>query len=96
MVMAWATNLFVFVGNKVDAGREVIDTKKREVSTISSAQKESSYLPGLLASKVEDSDLSIGHTTVEARLGVRLVFAITVASCWATCHFCGSSSGCCC
>lgn len=27
---------------------------------------------GLLAAKIEDTDLRVGHTTVEARLGVRL------------------------
>lgn len=45
--------LFVLVGNEVDAERELIDTST-------------------LAAKVEDSDLGVGNTTVEARLGVRL------------------------
>jgi hypothetical protein len=62
--------LFVLVGDEVNAGGEVIDT-------------------GLLPAQVEDSYLSIGHTTVEARLGVRLVLAVTVASGWAACHCSG-------
>lgn len=40
-----------------------------------------------LAAEVEDSDLGVWHTTVEARLGVRLVLAVAVATRWTTGHF---------
>jgi len=39
-----------------------------------------------LASKIEDTDLRIGHTPVEPRLGVGLVLAVTVATCGPTTH----------
>ena len=45
--------LFIFVGDHVDAEREFIDVRT-------------------LAAKVEDTDLGIGDTTVEAGFGVRL------------------------
>jgi acyl dehydratase len=45
--------LFIFVGDKVDAEREVIDGRT-------------------LSAKVEDSNLGVGHTTVESRLRIRL------------------------
>jgi len=41
---------------------------------------------GLLTSEVEDSDLGIRDTTAVAGLGVWLVLAITVASCWTSSH----------
>jgi len=41
---------------------------------------------GTLAAQVEDSDLWVWHTTVETRLGVRLVLAVAVATSWTTCH----------
>jgi hypothetical protein len=45
--------LFVLVGDHVDAQREVIDLRT-------------------LSAKIEDSNLRVGDTTVEAGLGVRL------------------------
>ncbi len=39
---------------------------------------------GALAAEIEDSDLGVGHTTVEARLGVRLwrsMWSVCVRSC---------------
>ena len=33
-----------------------------------------------LAAEIEDADLRVGHTTVVARLGVRLVLAVAVAA----------------
>jgi len=42
---------------------------------------------GPLTSQIEDTDLGIGHTPVESRLGVGLVLAITVASRGPTTHF---------
>ena len=41
---------------------------------------------GLLAAQIEDPDLGIGDTSTEARLGVRLVLTVTVASGWSTPH----------
>jgi len=35
---------------------------------------------GTLSSKIEDTNLRVGHTTVESRLGVGLVLAVAVAS----------------
>jgi len=49
---------------------------------------------GALAAQVEDADLGIGHTTVEARLRVWLVLAVAVAPRWTACHF-ESACGCC-
>ena len=62
---------------------------------------------GTLATKIEDSDLRVGHTTVEARLGVwllssvlivrslqkatYLVLAVAVASCGSSGHLDGFS-----
>ena len=43
--------LFVLVGDQVDAKRELVDI-------------------GTLAAEIEDADLWVGHTTVEAALGV--------------------------
>ena len=45
--------LLIFVGNEVDAQREVVDGRA-------------------LPAEIEDADLGIGYTTVEAGLGVRL------------------------
>jgi len=45
--------LFILVGDEVDAEREVVDGRT-------------------LSAEIEDSDLRVRHTTVEARLGVRL------------------------
>ena len=45
--------LFIFVGDHVDAEREFIDVRT-------------------LAAEVEDTDLGIGDTTIEAGFGVRL------------------------
>lgn len=33
---------------------------------------------GLLATQIEDTDLGIGHTTTEPRLGVRLILAVAI------------------
>jgi len=44
---------------------------------------------GTLATEIEDADLGVGHTTVEARLGVRLVLAVTVATSGTTSHLDG-------
>jgi len=54
-------------GNKMNAGREIINTS-------------------LLPTQVEDADLRIGHTTVEAGFGIWLVLAVAVTSCWTTGH----------
>jgi hypothetical protein len=42
---------------------------------------------GLLVASVVDTDLRVGHTTVEARLGVGLVFLVSVATRWSSSHF---------
>lgn len=39
-----------------------------------------------LAAEIEDSDLRVWDTTVEARLGVRLVLAVAVATSWTASH----------
>jgi hypothetical protein len=39
-----------------------------------------------LSAEIEDTDLWVRYTTVESGLWVRLVFAVTVTSCWAACH----------
>ena len=44
---------------------------------------------GTLAAEIEDTNLRIRDTTVESRLGVRLVLAVAVASCRTTGHFDG-------
>jgi hypothetical protein len=49
---------------------------------------------GTLAAKIEDADLGVGDTTVEARLRVRLILAVTVATSGTTRHFAGIL-GCC-
>jgi len=41
---------------------------------------------GLLATEIIDANFGIGDTTAEARLGVRLVFAVTVATSRTTTH----------
>ena len=41
---------------------------------------------GLLATEIEDANLGVGHTTVEARLGVGLVLAVAVAAGGTTGH----------
>jgi len=43
----------------------------------------------LLASKIKDTNLGVGHTTVEAGLGVRLVLAVPVATSGTTGHLDG-------
>ena len=42
-----------------------------------------------LAAQIEDADLGVGHTTVEARLGVGFVLAVTVAPSWTSGHCVG-------
>jgi hypothetical protein len=44
------------------------------------------FYAGLLLAEVEDTDLAVGDTAVEARLRVRLVFAVSVAASWAATH----------
>ena len=46
-------DLFIFVRHKVDAEREVVNTRT-------------------FASKIVDSNLGVGHTAVESRLGIWL------------------------
>ena len=41
---------------------------------------------GLLAAKIEDSDLGIGHTPTEPRLGVGFVLAVAITSCRTATH----------
>lgn len=41
----------------------------------------------LLATQIEDANLAIGNTTIEARLGIRLVLAVSVATSRTTTHF---------
>jgi len=41
-----------------------------------------------LAAEIVNSDLGVGDTTVEPRLGVRLVLAIAVATSWTSGHLC--------
>jgi len=60
--------LFVLIGNKVNAEWEVIDT-------------------GTLPSEIEDTDLWVWDTTVEAGLWIWLVLAIAVATSWTATHF---------
>jgi len=43
---------------------------------------------GTLATEIVNADLGVGHTTVEARLGVWLVLAVTVATSWTSGHCC--------
>jgi len=64
--------LFIFVGDQVDAERELVDV-------------------GTLTAQVEDANLGVGYTTVEARLGVRLVLAVPVAASGTAGHFVGWS-----
>ena len=42
---------------------------------------------GTLASEIEDADLGVGYTTVEAGLRVWLVLAVAVATSWTASHF---------
>jgi len=54
---------------------------------------------GTLATEIEDADLGVGDTTVEARLGVRLVLAVAVATGGTASHLdgiAGESWGWCC
>jgi len=44
---------------------------------------------GALSAKIEDSDLGVGDTTVEPRLGIRLVLAVSVATSGTASHFVG-------
>lgn len=46
---------------------------------------------GALSAKIEDSDLGVGDTTVEPRLGVRLVLAVPVATSRTARHFVGAA-----
>ena len=41
----------------------------------------------LLTTKIVDSELGIGDTTAESALGVGLVLAVSIASCWTATHF---------
>jgi hypothetical protein len=59
--------LFIFVGDQVDAEGELVDGSA-------------------LSAEIENSDLWVGNTTVESRLRIRLVLAVTVTSRWAACH----------
>jgi len=61
------TQLFILVGNHVDAERELVNVRT-------------------LSAKVEDTNLWVRYTTVEAGLWVWLVLAVTVTSRWAACH----------
>jgi len=44
---------------------------------------------GLLSAKVKNTDLGVRDTTVEPRLGVRLVLTISITPRWSTTHFVG-------
>ena len=55
------TQLFIFVGDKVNAAGEFVDV-------------------GTLAAEIEDADLWIWHTTVEARFRVWLCGIISLVS----------------
>jgi len=46
---------------------------------------------GALSAKIEDADLGVGDTTVEPRLGIRLVLAVSVAASRTASHFVGVS-----
>ena len=46
---------------------------------------------GLLAAQIVDADLGVGHTAAEARLGVRLVLAVAVATRGTATHLDGCS-----
>ena len=46
-----------------------------------------------LAAEIEDANLWVWDTTVEARLGVRLVLAVAVATSWTASHFDGIVMG---
>lgn len=48
---------------------------------------------GTLAAQIENANFGIGDTTVEAGLGIWLVLAVTVASCWTTCHLVDDCTG---
>ena len=48
---------------------------------------------GLLTTQIEDANLGVGNTSVESRLGVGLVLAVAVTSCWTTCHLDGFRCG---
>jgi hypothetical protein len=65
---SFSRKLFIFVGDEMDAKREVIDRR-------------------LLTTKIVDSELGIGDTTAESALGVGLVLAVSIASCWTATHF---------
>jgi len=62
--------LFILVGDQVDAERELIDVCA-------------------LTAKIENTNLRVGDTTVETRLGIWLVLAVAVTSRWTACHFDG-------
>jgi hypothetical protein len=65
---SFSGKLFIFVGDEMDAKREVIDRR-------------------LLTTKIVDSELGIGDTTAESALGVGLVLAVSITSCWTATHF---------
>jgi hypothetical protein len=44
---------------------------------------------GALSAQIEDADLGVGDTTVEPRLGIRLVLAVSVATSGTASHFVG-------
>lgn len=46
---------------------------------------------GALSAQIEDADLGVGDTTVEPRLGIRLVLAVSVATSRTASHFVGVS-----
>jgi hypothetical protein len=64
---SFSGKLFIFVGDEMDAKREVINWS-------------------LLTTKIVDSDLGIGDTTAKSALGVGLVLAVSITSCWTATH----------
>jgi len=44
---------------------------------------------GTLSAEIVDTKFWVRYTTIEAGLWVRLVLAVTITSCWASCHFVG-------
>ena len=86
--------LLILVGDEVDAGWELVD-----VRTLTAEIEDTDLWAVTVVSTsrvtVQISvQYSLWHTTVEARLGVRLVLAVAVATSWTAGHCCGVSMGC--
>merc|ERR1711935_1187589 len=75
LVTANTSGLEGFSGKLLKFIRHKMDTQRELIDS------------SLFAAQIEDSDLGVGDTTTEPRLGVRLVLTITITSCGTTTHF---------